>query len=123
MDRDVPNLFLISAGEDSFSVALNEDASDPLGIRAAQIVDAVLVEGGAQISRFTFSDGVLKNPQPAADSPWPKGLEFMVRRLLGHFSPRVNRFLLLHIRGLPRPDDTKGYFGTRDLGAFAVLPL
>jgi hypothetical protein len=123
MDHDVPNLFGITPGEDSFAVRLDSDASDPLGIRSAQILDAVLVEGGAQIARFTFSNGVLQNPKPAADSPWPTGLEFMVRRLLGHFSPRVNRFLLIQIKGLPRPDDTKGYFGTRDLGAFAVLPL
>lgn len=123
IDSDAPRLISASVTEDSATVVLEDGRADPWGLRRCRLLDGVVIEGGRREARFEFDGGATGRRTPAdAGAPEP-GQDIMLRRLLGHFGRRHARYLLLRFEGLPRPDDGASYFWSRDLGAFAVVPL
>lgn len=94
---------------------------DPLGLRAAEPREAVLVK----------ASGWTRALEPAGPDrlvPVQGGRgrlthEAFVRYLLGHFTQPRRPFLLVRFTGLRRPDDPQRYLGVRDLGAYLLVPL
>jgi hypothetical protein len=96
-------------------------AADPWGLLGARREYALLVERGAWAGRYRADGFDLVAEGPALGISGTR--EVFFRKLLGRFPPPYERYLLIVLSGLQRPDQTEQYLWVRDLGAFLIVPL
>ena len=123
VDRVAPSPVVLESEKEAgaFELRFREGGEDPFGLREATPEEAFLVERGRWARHFAYEDGRLapSDPGPPRDGQ----REVFLRKLLGRFAPPHERFLLVVLRGVRRPDGGDRYLWSRDLSAFLLLPL
>lgn len=112
----------IGDSESEFRLERLPLVEDPRGLGGILGEEFWSVEGGRFARRFV-RDGERFVARGALEaSPLPADVEALYRRLIGFFSKERDRYLVVPLRSLGRPDDVTTFFLTRDLSTLLLVP-
>ena len=123
VDREAALPIRLQDGERGLKLVPRGDVADDLELAELPFREAWRISGGKVVGRFQVSDGALVDRGPASTLDIPREVQLHVGKLLGHFAPRRDSWLLLRVDGVPRGDVGREWLWSRDLGAWLLLPM
>lgn len=126
VDREAPLPLALDGDPRSATgvrLAFREGVPDTLGLREATVDAAWQVESGRITRRLAPSGDRLVPAADGAAPGLPPEVHLHVRKLLGHFAPARDSWLLVRWADLPRADEARDWLWSRDLGGWLLLPL